>query len=70
VFLARQGASRDVLARLSAPIAAAESGSRRRRLNRIVKAAMIAGLLGAGWFAQHVVEFHVPTSIADALPRV
>jgi len=26
-------------------------------------------LLSAGWFAYHVVEFHVPASISEALPR-
>jgi hypothetical protein len=28
-------------------------------------------LLGAGWFAYHAVEFHVPLSLVEALmPRV
>ena len=70
VFLARQDANRQALARLSAPIATSEPLSLRRRLNAVLKAAMIVALLGSGWFAYRVVEFHVPASIADALPRL
>jgi len=31
---------------------------------------MIVALLGTGWFAYHVVEFHMPASIAEAMPRL
>jgi hypothetical protein len=27
-------------------------------------------VLGTGWVAYHVVEFHIPASIAAALPRL
>ena len=70
VFLARQEASRDALARLSAPVAAPEPHPLRRRLNAALKTAMIVALLGTGWFAYHIVEFHMPASIAEALPRL
>jgi hypothetical protein len=41
------------------------------RLARVIKAAMIAALLGGGWFASHTTEFHVPASIVEALlPRL
>jgi hypothetical protein len=30
---------------------------------------MIAALLATGWFAVHVVEFHLPGSMAEVLPR-
>jgi len=70
VFLARHDANRQALARLSGPIAPSQPLSLRRRLNAVLKAATIAALLGSGWLAYHVVEFHVPASIADALPRL
>ena len=71
VFLASQEVTRVALARLSAPVAASEPRSRRRRrLSPVVKAAMIAALLGTGWLAYHVVEFHPLTSIEQMLPRV
>jgi hypothetical protein len=31
---------------------------------------MIVALLGTGWFAYRMLEFHVPASIAEALPRL
>jgi hypothetical protein len=31
---------------------------------------MIVALLAIGWFAYHVVEFHMSASIAEALPRL
>ena len=71
VFLASQEATREALARLSAPVAASEPRARRRRrLSPLVKAAVIAALLGTGWLAYHVVEFHPLTSIEQMLPRV
>jgi hypothetical protein len=70
VFLARQDANRQALARLSAPIFASEPRSLRRRLNAVLRAAMIVALLSTGWLAYHVVEFRVPASIADAMPRL
>ena len=70
VFLARREASRDALARLSAPVAAPEPRPLRRRLNAALETAMIVALLGTGWFAYHVVEFHMPASIAEAMPRL
>jgi ferric-dicitrate binding protein FerR (iron transport regulator) len=72
VFLASQEVTRVALARLSAPVAASEPRPRRRRrrLSPVVKAAMIAALLGTGWLAYHAVEFHPLTSIEQMLPRV
>jgi len=70
VFLARQETSREQLARLSAPVAAPEPHPLRRRLDAVLKAAMIVALLGTGWVAYHLVEFHIPASIAEALPRL
>jgi hypothetical protein len=70
VFLVRQEARREGLARLSAPVAAPESHPLRRRRHAVLKAAMIVALLGTGWVAYHVVEFHIPASIAEALPRL
>ena len=32
--------------------------------------AIVITLLGVGGFAVHVVEFHIPASIAEALPRL
>lgn len=69
VFLARQQASRQQLARLTAPVTVPESALRRRRLAVILKTAMIAALLATGWLAVHGVEFHLPASMAEALPR-
>jgi hypothetical protein len=71
VYLARQQASREMLTRISAPVAATEPRSPRYRLARVIKAAMIATLLGGSWFAYHTIEFHVPASIVEALlPRL
>ena len=69
VFLARQAASRQALARRSTPVTGPEPHTLRRRRTAFLRAAMIAALLGTGWVAYHVVEFHMPASIADALPR-
>jgi len=68
VFLSRQQANRQQIARLTAPVTVPESALRRRRL-AILKAAMIAALLATGWFAVHVVEFRLPPSMAEVLPR-
>ena len=70
VFVASQEATLKALAGLSAPAAPGPRGRRRRRLSPLVKAAMIAALLGTGWLAYHVVEFHPLTSIEQILPRV
>jgi hypothetical protein len=70
VYLARQQASREMLARISAPVAAPEPRSPRYRLARVIKTAMIAALLGGSWFA-YTIEFHVPAAIVKALlPRL
>lgn len=69
VFSSRRQASRQQLARLTVPVTVPESALRRRRLAAILKTAMIAALLATGWFAVHVVEFHLPASMAEVLPR-
>jgi hypothetical protein len=70
VFLSRQQqASRQQLARLTVPVTVPESALRRRRLAAILKSAMIAALLATGWFTVHVVEFRLPPSMAEVLPR-
>ncbi len=70
LFLARQEVRRGAMAQASVAVAASEPDPLRRRLNAVLKAAMIVALLGTGWFAYHVVRFHIPASIAEALPRV
>jgi hypothetical protein len=70
VFVARQQAYREGLARLAAPVPASELHSQRRRLHALLKAAMLVALLGTGLVAFHVVEFHMPASIAETLPRL
>jgi len=71
VFLARQKASREMLARLSAAIAPSEPCPSRHRLSQVLNPVMIVALLGGGWFAYHAVEFHLPASIVEALlPRL
>jgi hypothetical protein len=69
IFLARQQAGREGLARRAA-VPAPESHSERRRLRALLKAAMLVALVGTGWVAFHVVEFHMPASIAETLPRL
>jgi hypothetical protein len=69
VFLSRQQANRQQIARLTAPVTVPESALRRRRLAAILKTAMIAALLATGWFTVHVVEFRLPPSMAEVLPR-
>src|SRR3989442_1068590 len=71
VFLTRQKASGEMLARLSAPIAPSEPYPPRHRLSQVLKTAMIVALLGGGWFAYQAVEFHLPASMVEALlPRL
>ena len=71
VFLTRQQASREMLARLSAPVAPAEPCLPRHRLSQVFKTAMIVALLGGGWFAYQAVEFHLPALMVEALlPRL
>ena len=71
MFAAQQQARAERLTRLrSAPIAAERRASRCWP-GQLLKTAAIAMLLGAGWFAYHAVEFHVPLSLVEALmPRV
>ena len=70
VFLARQQKIRADVARLSAPVASPQPHPLRRPRRAALKAAMILALLAVGWLAYHVVEFHIPASIAEALPRL
>ena len=70
IFLARQQTSREMLTRLSAPVAASRPFHPRHRLSQILKMAVIVALLSAGWFVSHAVELHVPRSIVEALPRL
>lgn len=70
VFLARHQTSREMLTRLSAPVATPQPLQPSHRLSPIVKAAVIVALLSSGWFVCHAIELHVPTSIVEALPRL
>jgi len=70
VFLARHQTSREMLTRLSAPVATPQPFQPSQGLSPIVKAAVIVSLLSAGWFVCHAIELHVPTSIVEALPRL
>jgi len=71
IFLARQRAGQEMLARISAPIALVGPRSPRCRISQVLKTAMAVALLGGGWLAFHVVQFHVPTSLLEALmPRL
>ena len=69
MFLARQEKIREDVARLSAPASVQRHPPRRPRRS-VLKAAMILAPLAVGWVAYHVVEFHIPASIAEALPRL
>jgi hypothetical protein len=71
IFLARQRTRHEMLARISAPIALVEPRSPRYVVSQVLKTAMAVALLGGGWLAFHVVQFHVPTSLVEALmPRL
>ena len=70
VFLARQQKNREDVARLSAPVASLQVHPVQGPLRAVLKAAVIVALLAVGWFAYHVVEFRIPGSIAEALPRL
>jgi hypothetical protein len=70
VFLSRQEKIREQMAWPSAPIAAAPLHPLRRPLSAVLKAAVIVALLGSSWLAYYMFEFHVPASIAEALPRL
>jgi hypothetical protein len=71
MFLAQQQVRREMLARMSAPIASAEVRAPRYWRSQVIKTAMIVALLGGGWFVYHAVEFHVPASVVEALmPRL
>lgn len=68
VFLAREKARRAMLRSIARPedIPRA-SRAQGRVLLWLVKAAMIATLLAAGWSAYRAVEFHTPESIVETL---
>ena len=70
LFLARQQARQAALVQpIPAPPLPAPSPSR-RRVQFVVRAAIVGMLLGMGLIAFHSVTFDLPTSIVDALlPR-
>jgi len=71
MFVAQQQARREMLTRLHSVPIAAECRAPRRGLGRLFGTAVIATLLGGGWFAYHAVEFHIPASVVEALlPRL
>ena len=67
VFLIRQRANDEMLARLSAPIALADPRFASHRRGQILATLMIVALLSGAWFAVHTVEFHLPASVVEAL---
>jgi hypothetical protein len=71
VFLAQEQARRAKLARLTAEaVMSCESSNPGRSLRLLLTTAVLATLLSGGWIALHAVEFHLPTSIVEALlPR-
>lgn len=73
LFLARQQASQALRDQLPQPVSAHVLSTRapsHRHVQLVVKAVMIAVLLGAGVVALHTVSFNLPTSVVEALlPR-
>jgi hypothetical protein len=70
VVIFQQQARREMLARLFTPVAVAEPFGPQYRWSRMARTAVIVALLGGGWLACQAVEFHVPTSVVEALmPR-
>jgi hypothetical protein len=71
VFLAQQRAREAILARISAaPAADISHAGARRRLQWLLRAAMILTLVTGGVVAYELVELHPPTSLVEALlPR-
>ncbi|MGH7324390.1 MAG: hypothetical protein ACREJ9_07060 [Candidatus Rokuibacteriota bacterium] len=72
VYEAQQRAREIMLARLNAPVTSPagpvidEIGRR-----RLLKAAVIAAVLGGGFLASTTLEFHLPASLIEALlPRL
>ena len=70
VFLVRQQKIREEVTWQSSPVASPQPHPVRRPLRSVLEAAMIVALLAAGWFAYDVVEFHIPASINEVLPRL
>lgn len=73
VFLAQQKAREAMLARLTAGPSPQMIGSPADHpgLRRLLKTAMIVTLLGGGFLAYQVLEFHLPASLVEALlPRL
>jgi hypothetical protein len=71
VFLAQEKARRAMLRSMARPESTPRAPRTQRRvLLWLVKTAMIATLLAAGWSAYRAVEFHAPESIVETLlPR-
>ena len=71
VFLAQEKARRAMLGSTPRPDSTPRAPHGQRRvLVWLVKTAMIATLLAAGWSAYRAVEFHAPGSIVETLlPR-
>ena len=70
-FLARQDASRQMLAQASQPISVTQSSALPSWLRQVAGTAMIAALVGGSWIAWHAVALRVPSSAVEALlPRL
>jgi hypothetical protein len=64
----QQQASQQMLTEAPAPTVAATSG---RQWRRLMKAMVIAALIGGGFLASQTLEFHAPDSVVEALlPRM
>lgn len=70
-FLARQDASRQMLAQTFQPISVTESSALPSWLWQVLGTGMIVALVGGGWIAWQVLAVRVPTSAVEALlPRL
>jgi hypothetical protein len=72
VWLTQQQASQRMLASLTGPTAVIEPPRPDGRLVKaLVKTALLVSLLGGGYIAAQILEFHPPASIVEALlPRL
>lgn len=72
VYMARQRAREEMLARLNAPATSALTPSADERGRRwLITAALLAAMLGGSVLASQTFEFHAPTSLLETLlPRL
>ena len=70
IFVNRQRNGRELLTRLSAPVAVSKPHPAPLQLRRMFEILVVAALLTAGWLVSQSIAFQDPASLAEMLPRL